>query len=81
MMPNHVLASTLGWLATAIFTGSYFFKRASLLRNVQMLGAAVWIVYGVAIGAPPVIAANLLVLGAAAWTSRRTRGAPLPQDR
>ena len=68
----------LGWVATAVFVGSYFFSRPSLLRAMQMLGAALWITYGLLIGASPVIVANVLVLLAAAWTawrSVRTRAA------
>ncbi len=61
----------LGWTATAIFVGSYFCSRASLLRGVQMLGALLWIVYGVLIKASPVIVANGLVFAAAAWTMLR----------
>jgi hypothetical protein len=60
----------LGWSATAIFVGSYFCKRAERLRHVQMVGAVLWIGYGVLIGASPVVAANLLVFAAAAWTLR-----------
>jgi hypothetical protein len=48
--------------------GSYFFKQPAALRAVQMSGAVLWIVYGVLIGAVPVIAANALVFAAAAWT-------------
>jgi hypothetical protein len=58
----------LGWAATAVFVGSYFCARASLLRSVQMAGALLWIVYGVLIKASPVIVANGLVFSAAAWT-------------
>jgi hypothetical protein len=58
----------LGWTATAVFVGSYFCSRASLLRSVQMAGALLWIVYGVLIKASPVIVANGLVFSAAAWT-------------
>jgi hypothetical protein len=65
----------LGWLATAIFVGSYFFPRPALLRAMQMLGAALWIVYGVLIAAIPVVVANALVLAAAAWTLVRSRDA------
>jgi uncharacterized protein with PQ loop repeat len=36
-----------------------------------MLGALLWITYGVLIGALPVIIANLLVFAAAAWTALR----------
>ena len=52
-----------------MFVGSYFFGKPSLLRKVQMVGAVLWITYGALIGAMPVIVANLLVFGAAAWTS------------
>jgi hypothetical protein len=67
----------LGWIATAVFAGSYFFSQARALRAAQMLGAALWIVYGCLIRATPVIAANALVLAAAAWTL--LRGRPEPQ--
>ncbi|HSJ15978.1 MAG TPA: hypothetical protein VK939_16340 [Longimicrobiales bacterium] len=62
----------LGWVATAVFVGSYFCTRAAALRRLQVLGAFLWVGYGVLLSAPPVIAANLLVMAAAAWTSRRT---------
>jgi len=58
----------LGWVATAVFVGSYFFVRPAALRAVQMLGATLWIVYGFLIEATPVTAANALVFAAAAWT-------------
>jgi uncharacterized protein with PQ loop repeat len=58
----------LGWVATAVFVGSYFFVRPAALRAVQMAGAVLWIVYGFLIEATPVIAANALVFTAAAWT-------------
>lgn len=58
----------LGWMATAVFVGSYFFKRPAALRAMQMAGSVLWIVYGVLIEATPVIAANVLVFTAAAWT-------------
>jgi hypothetical protein len=59
----------LGWIATAVFVGSYFFPRPAALRAMQMAGAILWIVYGVLIDALPVIAANVLVFAAAAWTA------------
>ena len=61
----------LGWLVTAVFVASYFFKRPETLRHVQMTGALMWVAYGCVIGAAPVVAANLLVLAAAAWTLTR----------
>ena len=63
----------LGWVATAIFVGSYFFKRPALLRAAQMVGATLWIVYGTLIGAVPVVVANGLVFLAAAWTLVRSK--------
>ncbi len=62
------MTAWLGWSATAVFVGSYFFRRPGALRGMQMLGAALWILYGVLIAATPVIAANVLVFAAAAWT-------------
>jgi hypothetical protein len=38
---------------------------------VQMVGALMWVVYGLFIGASPVVVANLLVFGAAAWALTR----------
>jgi hypothetical protein len=63
-----MMSQILGWVATAVFVGSYFFKRPAALRAVQMAGSVLWIIYGVLIEATPVIAANALVFGAAAWT-------------
>jgi hypothetical protein len=63
----------VGWIATAIFVSSYFFARATLLRGAQMLGAAVWMLYGVQIEALPVVVANAMVFSAAAWTAAKDR--------
>ena len=69
------MIDVLGWVATAIFVGSYFFKRPALLRAMQMAGAALWIAYGALIGAIPVVVANGLVFAAAAWTLVQSRQA------
>jgi hypothetical protein len=73
---SHVGIELLGWAATAVFVGSYFFSRPSLLRSVQMFGAFLWIAYGVLISASPVIVANVLVFSAAALTTFRKASAP-----
>jgi hypothetical protein len=65
---NHVVSESIGWAATAVFVGSYFFARPSLLRGAQMIGALLWLGYGVVINSLPVIVANVLVFSAAAWT-------------
>ena len=62
------MTEILGWVATAVFVGSYFFKQPAALRTAQMGGALLWIIYGFMIAATPVIAANFLVFAAAAWT-------------
>ena len=72
------LTETLGWIATLVFVGSYFFSKPAALRACQMLGATLWIAYGILIAAKPVIAANLLVFGAAAWTLARKRDSMSP---
>lgn len=66
------MTDLVGWAATAAFAGSYFLE-AHALRRLQMLGAALWLAYGVLLGAPPIIVANTLVLLAAGWTTRRAR--------
>ena len=69
------LADLVGWTATAVFVGSYAFKQPEMLRRVQMIGASIWIGYGVLMQATPVVVANVLVLGAAALASRRRMSA------
>jgi hypothetical protein len=73
---THGGTDLLGWAATAVFVGSYFFARPALLRGAQMIGALLWLVYGVLINAHPVIVANVLVFSAAAWTAFRKVPAP-----
>ena len=70
------MTEALGWIATGVFVSSYFFKRPALLRAAQMVGACLWILYGAIIGAIPVVVANGLVFGAAAWTLLRARPEP-----
>jgi hypothetical protein len=67
-------ANVIGWVATAAFGASYLFRRQSTLRKVQAAAACLWILYGVAIGALPVIAANIIVAGAALYSTFRRVG-------
>ena len=64
----------IGWAATGMTIASYFCRDQVVLRRVQAVAALVWITYGVVIGAPPIIAANILVAGVAVWTSVRGPG-------
>jgi hypothetical protein len=65
----------VGYLATAFFASSYFFRDARAMRIAQALAALVWIVYGTLIHAMPLIASNALVAALAVWSSfiRRPR--------
>lgn len=59
------MLDAIGWIATGVFALSYLFKNPATLRRVQAGAALLWIAYGFAIGARPVIAANLIVAIAA----------------
>jgi hypothetical protein len=73
--PSHAAVEALGWAATAVFVASYFFTRADALVKVQIAGALMWVAYGLVMRAPPVVAANVLVMGAATWKARQARRA------
>jgi hypothetical protein len=79
MTMGPAFVESLGWAATAVFVGSYF-TRASLLTRVQMIGALMWIAYGVLQHALPVVVANLLVFTAAGWTAQRSRREAVATD-
>ena len=61
----------LGWLATALFAASYFCKRPATLRGMQALAALLWNGYGLLIKSLPVIVANVIVAGLAAYSAWR----------
>lgn len=69
------IADSIGWMATAVFVASYFFPKPMMLRGLQMLGAALWMIFGLLIASKPVIVANVLVFAAAGWTLVRDRAA------
>lgn len=70
----------IGWVATAVFATSYFVPRVSMLTKIQAAAACLWIVYGIRIGAFPVIAANVIVAGAALFSSfRKQLSASVPK--
>ena len=61
----------IGWVATAVFSTSYLFRHPAALRRVQAAAAMLWVIYGMAIGALPVVVANLIVAAVAVWSSFR----------
>lgn len=68
----------IGWAATGLTLGSYFCRSQLVLRRVQAVAALVWMSYGVAIGARPIIAANVLVASVAVWSTIRGPGREPP---
>lgn len=74
----------IGWVATAFFASSYFFKQADVLRRVQAGAAMLWVIYGLIIHAFPVVVANLVVASVALYSSyadgRRRTNLRLVQD-
>ena len=64
------LTDWVGWLATAVFVLSYRFRDQRTLRWIQALAAVLWVGYGLARHAMPVVVANLLVAGMALYSSR-----------
>lgn len=67
------MLDAIGWVATAIFSTSYFFRQAASLRRIQAAAACLWIVYGVCIHAFPVVIANMIVAAAALYSMPRQR--------
>lgn len=65
------LTDRVGWLATAVFVLSYRFRDQRTLRWIQALAAVLWVGYGLARHAMPVVVANLLVAGMALYSSLR----------
>ena len=66
------MLNTIGWIATALFAASYFFRRPAALRRILAGAACLWIVYGILLGALPVVAANVIVAIAALWSSLKS---------
>jgi hypothetical protein len=78
----------IGWVATAFFASSYFFKQPNALRKVQAGAALLWVIYGLIIHAFPVVVANLVVASVALYSSfggatkpKFDSESPAPQDR
>jgi len=78
------MLNSIGWVATAVFASSYFFRRAATLRNIQAGAALLWVAYGFLIGAMPVVVANVIVAVAAVYSTftaqRRARSSQLESE-
>jgi hypothetical protein len=69
----------LGWIATAVFSCSYFVRSSAMLRRIQAGAALMWVAYGFLIGAMPVVVANVIVAAAAAYSSFTAARTPEPR--
>jgi hypothetical protein len=67
------MLEAIGWIATAVFSASYFFRQPAALRRIQAAAACLWIAYGLAIHAMPVVIANAIVAVAALWSTYGAR--------
>ena len=63
----------IGWAATLVCCGSYFFRNPTRLRYVQAVSAMLWMTYGFLLHAAPVIVANIFVASLALGSTRLTR--------
>ena len=63
------MIDAIGWTATAIFLASYSCANPRKLRLMQAAAALVWVGYGAMLHATPIIVANLLVAGVAAYSA------------
>jgi len=75
-----LFTESVGWIATAVVGASFFFDSPTTLRKVQIIGALLWLSYGIVIGSMPVIVANMLVFAAATWSLVRLRRSWLPAN-
>jgi hypothetical protein len=67
------MLNVIGWIATAVFSTSYFCRQPATLRRVQAAAAVIWVIYGFLIHAMPVVAANLIVATAALYSTIAAR--------
>jgi hypothetical protein len=83
------MLDALGWVATAMFASSYFFKSSRGMRRAQAVAALVWVSYGVWMNALPIIVSNTIVAVLACYTdlketrlsrSETQEACPLPDD-
>lgn len=67
----------IGWVATAAFATSYFFRDPAVLRRWQGGAALLWMTYGFVIHSAPIVVANLIVAALAIGSALVRRVKPL----
>lgn len=61
----------VGWIATSLFTLSYFVRGERNLLKLQATAASVWCVYGIILRSAPLIVANVIVAASAGFSAWR----------
>lgn len=74
-LQNILMSEWIGWMATASFTASYLVRKEIQLLWVQAFASSLWLVYGWAHNAMPMVIANAIVVSAAAMKALRLRAA------
>ena len=70
------MIDSIGWLATATFACSYFCANEKRLRLLQAGASSLWLIYGILIGALPMIVANFIVASLALASAFKKTAAP-----
>ncbi len=65
------MSDAIGWIATGVFSISYFVRQRPIMLRVQAAAACLWLAYGVVIGSVPIVVANLIVASTALYSSFR----------
>ncbi|HUS05225.1 MAG TPA: hypothetical protein VMZ52_02945 [Bryobacteraceae bacterium] len=63
------MLDAIGWVATGVFSISYFVREPAAMLRVQAAAACLWIAYGLSIGSTPVVAANAIVAVSAVYSA------------
>lgn len=52
----------IGWIATFAVIGSFLINDMLKLRSVNLIGATLWLVYGIIAGSFPIMFLNIVVM-------------------
>lgn len=52
----------VGWIATFVIIGSFLINDMLMLRSVNLIGATLWLVYGIIAGSFSIIFLNIVVM-------------------
>ena len=61
-----------GWISTGMFACSYLLRSARALLLLQLASACLGLVYGLAVGAMPLVVANAVIVASAGYKIARS---------